>query len=450
MLTLTAASLIVSACVLIFAYQQRGQIDGYAFESIDCREYYRLADNLVQHGFFSQAESSPFHPDAWRTPGYPLFLATWMWCLGLVPRNLVLVQQVLTVINVLLFYIIARHHMNPKQALLCGLLFLCEPYHHFYSLWLMSATLFVTCMLLTWIAWQKCCTTKRARWLITMGLLAGGLILVRPLGILVPPMLLIGVGWIRARNVSMKNSIQSVLLLCLATTLSVAPWLIRNKVEFGHWALSSQSGAVFAYFKATEVVLWHQGRTADRYTETSLSPAQAEQPHTIWNDIDTRLRNHFAHLGADQLNALQWSNLAQGNRTRIDSFEISVVLRHIAWEYLMDTPRSTLACYTVRCGSLLTFPLNLYVTPPAQEKRNVQHLLLGSLYVLFCVWALINTLRRQLRSIDFFAWGMIIALLLTTTPQVDPRFRVPMIPLLLLLGMLPRPAAAHEKAPTSS
>ena len=52
-------------------------------------------------------------------------------------------------------------------------------------------------------------------------------------------------------------------------------WMTRNRIAAGHFALSDQSGVVVAYFKATEVVLWREGRTGDRYLETSLDPAKA-------------------------------------------------------------------------------------------------------------------------------------------------------------------------------
>ena len=39
----------------------------------------------------------------------------------------------------------------------------------------------------------------------------------------------------------------------------------------------------------------------------------------------------------------------------------------------------------------------------------------------------------------YFPLAVTIALLLAATPQIDPRFRVPMIPLLVFMAMLQRP-----------
>jgi len=63
----------------------------------------------------------------------------------------------------------------------------------------------------------------------------------------------------------------------------------------------------------------------------------------------------------------------------------------------------------------------------------------GILYLLLCVWVLVRLFRG---GFDFtrlyFPLACTIALLLATTPQIDPRFRVPIIPLLLVVALLPK------------
>src|SRR5436190_401061 len=48
----------------------RSEING-----LDSGEYIRYAKNLAFHGTFSHSENAPFHPSAFRTPVYPMFLA---------------------------------------------------------------------------------------------------------------------------------------------------------------------------------------------------------------------------------------------------------------------------------------------------------------------------------------------------------------------------------------
>lgn len=42
---------------------------------LDSVEYLALAQNLISHGVFSSADSAPFIPNTFRTPGYPAFLS---------------------------------------------------------------------------------------------------------------------------------------------------------------------------------------------------------------------------------------------------------------------------------------------------------------------------------------------------------------------------------------
>ena len=176
--------------------------------------------------------------------------------------------------------------------------------------------------------------------------------------------------------------------------------------------------------------------------ETSLNPSKASQPHTVWAAIDEELRSRLSDTTDDQRAALTWRNLAQGNKISVDSFDISRALTRIGWSYLAASPLSTVGCYLARCGAILTFPLNLAVKPPTGvASSRWGSLAKGVPYLLLIVWVLFRLARRRLGFEQvYFPLACTVALLLTTTPQIDPRFRVPMIPLLLMIALLPRSA----------
>ncbi len=453
---LTIAGLIVHVGVLAAARARTGQIDGYAFASLDAREYYQLAENLLEHGRFSLAEHPPLVPDTWRTPGYPLFLAAVRLVAGPDPARLVCTQQLLAIANVLLVYGIARRTLTQRRAAGAALLCLVEPYHLFYSLWLLATTWFVTLILLTWLAWIS--AQRRQRWLdwALAGALIGLTVLTRPVAILFPAALLMGLlhltvaAWRAPRPPRARGtSTRAVVCFGLAAAGVVGAWMARNRLVADHFALSSQGGAVLAYFKATECVLWRQGRTQDRYRETSLNPEAADAPHTIWDDIDNELRAAFDHAPPDRLEQLKWPNLAQGNRTDFDAFAVSQQLTRVGRRYLLESPLSTTLCCLVRCGSILTFPLNLALRPPTgQEVHRARSAAVGVLYLVLAAAVAARLATARWRWVDaFFPAACLLALLITTTPQIDPRFRVPMIPLLVFLVMLPRRPRSHPPEP---
>lgn len=467
-------ALAIGAHVLVLAAvrNQTGSIDTLAYQSMDSTEYYQIARNVAARGIFSQATEPPYTPDTWRTPGYPLFLALIMKFGGESETVLVMVQQVLGVINVFLVFLVARFYMSERRACVAGVIVILEPFHLYYSLWLLATTLFVTVLLLTWYAYELAIRRGSVWRYGVLGVLCGFLVLVRPVAILVPMVLLIGLFLRRAGPASElpRRSASGWIRWCgmgtyvLVFSAVVMTWMVRNRVVAGHFALSDQGGVVMAYFKAAEVELWRQGRSVDRFTETSLNPALANDPHTIWDEIDRRLRDRLSDLPPELLTDLSWRNLAQGNKTTADSFQVSATLTDVGLSMMGSSPFSTAACCVIRCGSILTFPLGQALHPPAgTANRRMRRLLLSIPYVgllLLVVIAMFRRIRWNLRRVDpeepngadrhgrlgliqgvlvpvYFPLACMLALLVATTPQLDPRFRVPMIPFLAFLAILP-------------
>jgi len=440
--TLWGAGLIVHGTVLFAAYWKTGTIDGYALRSLDCSEYNAIARNLIDFGAFSQSDTPPFVPDTWRTPGYPLVLAAIMLVVGKSPIALVLVQQILAVVNVLLVFHVARGKMSDSRAALVAILFLLEPYHLFYSLWLMSTTWLVTLILLTWLAWSKAVGGGEPWRFALLGGLCGLLVLTWPGAILLPVAVFVGIiiAWVRSLIHRKATACGvGVLIFTVVCSCVVASWMVHNQRAAGKLALSHQTGIVLAYFKATEVILWRQGRTDDRYLETSFSPVRRDEPHPTWETIDETLRLHLHDLPIEQRNELTWSNLAQGNKTSVDSFRISAALGSIAQEYLLESPRSTVACCLARCASILAFPLDLALWPPkGVEVNRLRSAALGVVYFLLVLGVVVRLARRRIGfQALYFPLACTLALLLATTPQTDPRFRVPLIALLIFVALLP-------------
>ncbi|MDO8630869.1 MAG: glycosyltransferase family 39 protein [Phycisphaerales bacterium] len=469
-LWLLLAGLFVHGLATFAVRWRAGRIDAYAFSSLDCGEYYNIARNLVGRAAFSSANAPPFVPDTWRTPGYPLFLAASTLVVGSSPAALVLVQQVLSVLSVVLLFQIARRHMSDRRAATAAALFLIEPYGLYYSFWLLSTTWFTSLLLITWWSYERAIGSRRMAWFAATGLLNGMLVLTWPGAVLVPVAVLIGLflkgaatktGAVPARMTAActpatcpspfrgerRDEGRNVCARCLPAitafltccAIVIAFWMVRNLYVSGHFALSHQSGIVLAYFKATEVELWRQGRAHDRYIETSLRPENEHLPHAVWDEIDEKLRMRMDGREQGELAELRWPNLAQGNKTPTDSFEISRALTSIAWEYFESSSWATVICCVVRIGDNLIFPLGLAIERPAGvEVNRLRSAALGAVYALLAVFAVVGIIRARRRwRIVYLPVGCMVALALTTTPQIDPRFRVPMVPLLLFVALLP-------------
>ncbi len=467
---LLLASLLVHGMAAIAVTLRTGRLDTFAFDSLDCEEYYHIARNVAERGIFSDYSAPPFIPDTWRTPGYPALLAGGILLVGTSPVALIIVQQIIAAIGVIVLFRVSRAHMSDRRAAVVSGLFLLAPYRVFYSFWLLSTSWFTTLLLVLWQTVEQ--ARRDARWTryALAGLLNGLLVLIWPGAILIPFVTLAlmlfefpyqDLNRTRAtipapraptnddhpgRGNRKRRSWRGIAAFLLCCAIVVTAWMIRNLSVAGHFALSHQGGIVLAYFKATEVELWRQGRTADRYIETSLSPSSAQLPHMVWDEIDAELRTRLSGKTTSESASVQWSNLAQGNRTELDSFEISRELMRIAWGYLWRSPWTTLACCLTRIGENLIFPLNLLIeTPAGVVVSRLQSAALGTFYALAASAAIVGVVRsrRQWPAI-LFPVGCLVALTLTTTPQIDPRFRVPMLPLMLFIALLRRRSGKNE------
>lgn len=448
LLALTIAGLLVHAGLLAVVTHRTGSPAGYAFASLDCSEYVAIAKNVWLHGTFSQGQPPHLTPDTWRTPGYPLFLAMVIGLFGEAPVVLVLAGQVLAIGNGLLLFTLLRGYLGVRRAMLASLLFLLEPYGLYYSAWLLATTLFTTALLVVWHLWNRTQHAPTPARAIVLGFACGAAVLIRPVAVLIPLVVLIGIlsfrRWGPDRAISLARWRRLVLAAVFGLTVfaTEGSWMLRNKVVAGHFALSHQSGVVLAYFKATEVALWRAGRTGDRYGETALDPARQDQPHPVWERIDQTLAGRLGiddHAGRAKV---KWYNLAQGNKTDLDAFELSDALGRIGLELLGEDPPATAACCVSRSATILTFPLNLAWDPPDSAiGGRARAGALGAVYAALAALAMLAIFRlirsRSHLPMLYFPAMATLAMLLATTPQIDPRFRVPMIPLLIAMALAP-------------
>lgn len=447
---LMVAALAVHGALMVVVHWRTGGVDGFAFSSVDATEYHALARNLCEHGTFSTSTSAPLEIDYWRTPGYPIVLATMMGVVGKSPALLVLAQQVFSILNVGLVFVMARHHMSERRALLVGLLYLVAPYRLYYATWLLATTVFSTsilCLWWLWWRWRRSPTLPRSA---MIGAICGVTVLVRPIALLLPVALFVHMvtvcrppadhAMVRRRTSWLAGAVSAI---CCAAVLT--PWIVRNRVQSGHWALSSQTGIVLAYFKATEVVLWQSERSGDRYEETSLHPDDLNKPHVVWDEIDRRLQEHFREQPTEVTQTLTWRHLAQGNRSKLDPFAVSQALTRIAWAMLWERPLQTAGFCAGRGLELLVFPLHLATTDRLPGSQRLRYVGLGGAYAALLVLAVANVIRnRGVWGFCFFPLAGTVCLILTTVPQLDPRFRVPMLPFLLVLALRSRSAPTEE------
>lgn len=204
----------------------------------DAEKYYITAFNLVTYGVYSDqlnlkdGQTSAPQPDAFLTPGYPLFVA--LFADG-PPNQQVLTQVVswqalLSILAVLLTLLLLRP-LSPWVALPAAALAAMSPHLVTIETYMLSETLFSVLLLLALsaLAWHL----REARWrlpaLFAGGLLLGLAALTRPVLEFFPLAVVLLLWLSHERPTALRGSAVLLLGFCLAWT----PWIARNYVSLG-------------------------------------------------------------------------------------------------------------------------------------------------------------------------------------------------------------------------
>ena len=251
--------------------------------------YFTIATNLFLHGSYSMSLTAPFVPHSGYTPLLPLLLAP----LVAVPYVIFpLFWLISAAVAVLLYRLMVRLGISTRAAFVGALISLLEPYRMFFANQVYTellVTLFLLGFLLLFLSYLRRGDGKTQ---VVMALLLGLATLTRPvcqfLVVLLPFAALI-----RLRVAGWRTAALHVIVGCAVFVAVLFPWLARNKVVFGSWALSSLQTRQFLSAGLPHFLEWKEHGTHPteagifRYT-TELTDRAMALSGASNNDFDIR------------------------------------------------------------------------------------------------------------------------------------------------------------------
>lgn len=219
---------------------QPGQIDS---RLPDQREYLELARNVLA-GNGLKLYDGRFQQEvrAFRTPGYPLFLAA----MGGLVRWARLAQALLDTSTILAVYLLARRWMEHRASLLAAIAVAVNPFLVYFSGLILSETLFVAML-----AWGMTLLVWRRNFL-WGGLVLALSVLVRPSALFLPVLLGLSSAFITVhprelppRRPWLRLPVGATMLLL--TMLVLLPWAWRNQRVLGEWVFLTTNGGITRY-----------------------------------------------------------------------------------------------------------------------------------------------------------------------------------------------------------
>lgn len=218
----------------------------------DTPSYSIIAENLVDGDGYSMCTSAPYHPDLFRTPGYPLFLAGNYYLFGKQYFSVFCIQFLLDLFICLIVIKIGIRIFNKRAGILAGGLYALNP----LSIVLIANatseilfTFFYTSFLYLLLNSKK--ETKKA--VVTLGILWAIYTLIRPASLLliflIPTHILLF--WDRVKFIS--------LLYLLPGVLIVGIWICRNYQISGITTISAVQQYNIYTYNANQIIAWKTG-----------------------------------------------------------------------------------------------------------------------------------------------------------------------------------------------
>jgi len=211
-----------------------------------------FAVTFVHHGTFGYL---PGEPSAYTQPLYGFFLVPLYWIFGRHWLVVGLAQTAVALAIALLVYEIARRLLSRRAGVLAALAATLNPYLVWHDVHvnreILDQVVGAAFVLATLLAVER----RSWRWAAAAGVLAGLGILGNSRLVLVPVVL---AAYLLARLG--RRAWAAAAILLVGAAVAVAPWLIRNRVQVGCWAITTDARALWkANNLQTYGVLAHGG-----------------------------------------------------------------------------------------------------------------------------------------------------------------------------------------------
>ncbi|WP_199098860.1 hypothetical protein [Dyella sp. ASV21] len=265
----------------------------------DAREYVAYAWNAKYEGVYSQGmgpilgqTNVPLTPDAFRPPGYPMYLSMFLQGqldTGFVAR-VVHAQAWMAGLTLLCSTLLAMALLGAWPGLALGMLVALSPHQNVYVAYLLSETSFGFALMAALSLGAACACVKSPRWRMVLalasGLLFGAACLIRPtLNPWVPALLLLLV------LPAVRRFWREIATLSLGFALAMSPWWARNEITLHE--MSSPQLMLLNVEQGSYIDLMYDGRP-ETYGSANRFDPDAVKAASSWSSLLESLGAKFA------------------------------------------------------------------------------------------------------------------------------------------------------------
>ena len=370
----------------------------------DSRTYIEPAQSMLAGRGFLRANGII---ETFRTPGYPLFL--------ILVRNftaVVVVQHLLNVALAIAIYLFARQRFSRGIAFAAAVIFALDTPTIHYANKVLTETLFTLGLfVLIWLA-----LNPRSNMFAT-GLLAGALVLVRPVAILY--FAVIAIVLMRRKRVA---------VFVIASLLLPLAWAARNKARTGVFAISDVAGVNMLLHRAAPALAI--------FDDYDFADALKDRQDELSANADAEIERTLHIDSAGDLNPAQhamWFGKI-GRRIALQH-PLGLTVLHIrgVCVNLFDSDADSMAMVSRVPPSLLQVVIDVWTHAIA----------LLALFGTFLLWKRDRTLAL------LFALTIAYFVVISAGSEAESRFRVPIVPIMAIAAAIGADAVRRAAVPDS-
>ncbi len=243
----------------------------------DSLEYKELSESLKNQFSFDYMG----HPETFRTPGYPIFIAIISYLSGTY-FTVALLQIILLFLTAITINKICLDLGLGKFSYIASSLILINPISLMYSITITSEILFLFLYTQYFYICQKLDDFHINRKLILLIILAVLAIYVRPFGIFALPIFLVP---IFINNLGIRRKSLLSLFMVFSIVLLIIPWMIRNHKVSGVFSYTSLSNYNLAYYNLPMFNSWVNNSSQE--DERFKIQSRVNIPISSWRDLES-------------------------------------------------------------------------------------------------------------------------------------------------------------------
>jgi 4-amino-4-deoxy-L-arabinose transferase-like glycosyltransferase len=202
---------------------------------MDAADYYLYAYNLLRHGIYSRQTSATNTsvrdkpvPDAFRNPGYSLFLLPFVEFppTPAMIRHIVVTQAVISTFTILLAFGFLRAFLSRPWALAASIMVAISPHLIVFDIYMLTESLFTFFMVLVAYLMKRLVTNRTGGWAIITGIGLGCALLIRPTLMYFIFFLILAFFILFKRT----QALRLLTFLVIGFSITYGPWIVRNLV----------------------------------------------------------------------------------------------------------------------------------------------------------------------------------------------------------------------------